>query len=99
MLKVGDRIRIVKLPFKLPLDAVEAYNVLIARKRPVRICELDNDGRPRYSWRVKLPDGTWEHHWDTIFSEDDHWVPVKKRPEVGSELKSGSRVERPGVKL
>jgi hypothetical protein len=53
------------------------YRKLIARKRPVRVFQIDEYRLPWISCRFRLPSGRWEHHWLAI--NDDSWVQVKPR--------------------
>jgi hypothetical protein len=87
-LKVGDRIRIVRLPtdwtrpgYYVHRDTRSAYKKLIARRRPVRVCEIDAWGLPFVRFRFRRKDSTWEHHWLAV--NDDSWVRVKHRPPHG----------------
>jgi hypothetical protein len=82
-LVVGDRIRIVRLPpgidapgYVFHPDTRRLYRRLIARKRPVRVCEI-KDGLPWIHCRFKRKNGTWEHHWLAV--NDDSWVCVRSR--------------------
>jgi hypothetical protein len=83
-LKVGDRIRVVRMPseFTRPGYVVAAmtkklYRDLIARGRSLRIAEIDGDGRPLVSCRFRLKDGRWEYHYLAV--DDDSWVQVRPR--------------------
>lgn len=87
-LKVGDKVRIISIPgfkdgkkiedYVIYPETVRAYKKLIARKRPVVISEIDEDGTPWYEFRLKER-GKWTHHFMAIFEEDDNWVKVKPR--------------------
>jgi hypothetical protein len=85
-LRVGDRVRIVGIPgegvagYYLHRDTRRAYKILIARRRPVRIYTVDHEGLPWFRFRVKLRNGTWEHHFMCIAPADDNWVKVRQRP-------------------
>ncbi len=82
-LRVGDRIRIIGVPgtgiagYYIHPDTTRAYRKLIARGRSLRICEIDQDGRPWFAFRFKLSNGTWEYHRMQILPDDDNWVRVK----------------------
>jgi hypothetical protein len=83
-LRVGDRVRIVQLPSYANLpgrtfhsETRELYERLIARRRSLRIYEVDADGLPWINCRFKLDDGTWEHHYLAL--NDDSWERVKPR--------------------
>ena len=88
-LKVGDKIRIVAIPgfdengkkikgYTIYGETITAYKKLIARKRPVRIYEIDEWGNPWFQFRFKERD-EWHTHIMAIFKEDDNWVRVKTR--------------------
>ncbi|MCA9074914.1 MAG: hypothetical protein KDA93_07775 [Planctomycetaceae bacterium] len=83
-LKVGDRIRIVRMPsdadksgYFFAEETRELYEKLIARGNAQRIYEIDEWGLPWIDCRFKLPDGQWEHH--LLAVNDDSWVRVKSR--------------------
>jgi len=83
-LKVGNRIRIVRMPseFSRPGYSVagftkKLYRDLIARGRSLRIAEIDTDGRPWVSCRFRLKDGRWDYHYLAV--DDDSWVRVRHR--------------------
>jgi hypothetical protein len=84
-LRIGDRIRILSVlgagnkNYTIPPETKRAYRKLIARRRSVRICKIDEYGHPWFSFRFKGKDATWEHHWMVIFPEGGNWVPVKHR--------------------
>jgi hypothetical protein len=83
-LRVGDRIRIVRMPWDadapgrtfLP-ETRRLYRKLIARGRSLRVCRLDEHGLPWVACRFPLRDGRWEHHWLVV--NDDSWVRVRCR--------------------
>ena len=84
-LRVGDRIRIVGIPgkgdpnyFILP-ETKRVYKMLMARKRSVRIFEIDEYGSPWYMCKFKKADGTWDWHYLGVFDGDDNWIPVIQR--------------------
>ena len=81
-LRVGDRIRFFAMPTGFSRDncheeTLEAYRTLIARRRPVRVYELDALMMPWIRFRVRLPDGRWEHH--GLLINHDGWVRVRPR--------------------
>jgi hypothetical protein len=84
-LRVGDRIRIVRMPSKaalegyvLPRDTRRLYKLLIARNRPLRIYEIDKRWRlPWVQCRFRMKNGKWEYHYLAV--NDDSWVRVKSR--------------------
>ena len=83
-LAVGDRIRVVHLPsgidapgYTFHPDTRRLYLRLIARRRSVRVCEIDETGLPWIRCRFRRKNGTWEHHWLAV--NDDSWVRVRSR--------------------
>lgn len=81
-LRVGDRIRFVAMPTGFSRDnchedTLEAYCILIARRRPVRVYRLDEWNMPWIQFRVRLPNGRWEHH--ALLINHDGWVRVRQR--------------------
>ena len=83
-LQVGDRIRIVRLPsgiddpgYVFPPETRELYTTLIARRRPLRICEICEHGLPWIRCQTRDEDGSWIYHYLAI--NDDSWVKVKPR--------------------
>jgi hypothetical protein len=83
-LKVGDRVRIARLPsresldgYVLPADTRRIYRLLMKRKRILEIDEIDKRWRlPWIKFTLKTEDGL-EHHWLAL--NDDSWFRVKKR--------------------
>jgi hypothetical protein len=84
-LRVGDNVRIIGIPgigiagYVLHPDTKRAYQMLIARGRSVRICRIDEDGLPWFSFRIKQKNGIVVHHSMSIMRDDDNWVAVKHR--------------------
>ena len=84
-LKTGDKIRIVAVPgegdpaYYIAKETARTYKKIIARRRPVRIANVDPDGIAWYTVRFRRKDGTWEWHWLSVYPEDTNWVPVKPR--------------------
>jgi hypothetical protein len=84
-LRVGDRIRIVRMPSyealegnTLHRDTRRLYRMLIARNRPLRVYEID--ARWRLPWikcKFRMKTGRWEYHYLAV--NDDSWVRVKSR--------------------
>jgi hypothetical protein len=81
-LRVGDRIRIVRMPSFADTPGAAFFpetrrlpKKLIARRRPVRVFQLDEYGLPWIRCRFRLRNGSWEHHWLAV--NDDSWVRVK----------------------
>ncbi len=59
-------------------DTKKVYETIIARKRPVRICDLSHDGHPVFKC-VIVENVETHHHWLTIYPKEDNWVKVKPR--------------------
>jgi hypothetical protein len=84
-LRVGDRIRIVRMPSVaslegnvLPRDTLRLYRQLIARKRPLRVYEIDERWRlPWIKCKFRTKNGRWEYHYLAV--NDDSWVRVRSR--------------------
>jgi hypothetical protein len=83
-LRVGDRIRLVAEPpewrqqpgYQLPPCTRRLWRLLIARRRPLRIYEVDEWGVPWARCRVRGRGG-WEHHYLAIV--EGGWVRVRPR--------------------
>jgi hypothetical protein len=84
-LKVGDKIRIVSVPgegvdgYYIHHDTRRVYKKIIARRRPVRICEVDGYGTPWYICKFRLKDGRWEKHYLSVSADEANWVRVQPR--------------------
>lgn len=86
-LKVGDRIRIVRLPSAasmsvanghvLPADTRRFYKRLMALKKRLTISEIDGDGRPWIQCTLRRKGGGLDYHFLAV--DDDSWVRVKSR--------------------
>lgn len=83
-LRVGDRIRIVRLPWDANApgqtffpETRKLYEKLIARGRPLRVFKIDEHGLPWVACRFRRRNGSWEYHWLAI--DEDSWVRVKSR--------------------
>jgi hypothetical protein len=79
-LKVGDRIRIVRMPSGVDTfhrDTRKLYKRLIARGYAQRINKICEWGLPWIKCRFLLPDGRWEYH--SLAVNDDSWVLVNNR--------------------
>jgi hypothetical protein len=85
-LKVGDRIRFVRMPwdantdipgYRFSNDLRRLYDRLIARKRSARVSEIDKHGFPWIVARFRCKNGTWEWHRLMIHKDDDSWLPVR----------------------
>src|SRR5437763_16962149 len=67
---LGDRIRLVAEPpewqrpgYHLPSCTRRLWLLLIARRRSLRVCEVDEWGAPWLCCRFRKRDGGWEHHY------------------------------------
>jgi hypothetical protein len=84
-LKVGDRIRIIGVPgegipnYVIHRETVRVYKKLIARKRSVRIREIDEYGVPWFTCKFKKRNGAWEWHSMAVMDSDKNWIPVRPR--------------------
>jgi hypothetical protein len=83
-LRVGDRIRLVAEPpewqrpgYQLPSCTRRLWLLLIARRRSLRVCEVDEWGAPWVRCRFRKRGGGWEHHYLAIVEAG--WVRVKPR--------------------
>lgn len=83
-LKVGDRIRIVRMPsgvdepeYTFHRDTRKLYTRLIARGYAQRISKICEWCLPWIECRFQLPDGRWEYH--SLAVNDDSWVLVNRR--------------------
>lgn len=82
-LRVGDLVRIVRIPgrdilgYHLHRDTRQLYKRLIARKRPVKVYEIDKDGLPWIKCQFRRKSGGLEYHFLAI--NDDSWVRVNRR--------------------
>jgi len=84
-LKVGDRIRITKIPgegissYYLHPETKAVYKKILARKRAVRISEIDEYGVPWYICKFRCQNGKWAMHFLSIAENDDNWQLVQRR--------------------
>ena len=84
-LRIGDRVRITAIPgegvpnYTLHRETRQVYPKIIARKRSVRISEIDEDGQPWYTVKFRRKNGKWEEHVLNIMDSDTNWVPVKRK--------------------
>jgi hypothetical protein len=83
-LRVGDRIRIVRMPSDADVpgitfhrDTRRLYKMLIARNRPLRIAWIDENGLPWIQCRFRRKDERLEYH--SLAVNDDSWVRVLPR--------------------
>jgi hypothetical protein len=87
-LSVGDRIRIVRLHsewtkanYYVPPRTRRLYERLIARRRSVRVCQVDEWGLPWIHFKFREGNGAWVQHYLAV--NDDSWVRVKRRIRAG----------------
>lgn len=84
-LKVGDKIRILDVPGKdipgyyIHKDTVRVYKKIVARKRAVRISNIDEYDQPWYTCKFRCNNGTWEWHSLVVMEDDTNWVRVRKK--------------------
>jgi hypothetical protein len=83
-LKIGGRIRIVRLPspesmdgYVLPANTRRFYKRLIALKKRLTVYEIDRDGLPWIQCQLRRRDGGLAIHFLAV--NDDSWVRVKSR--------------------
>ncbi len=84
-LRVGDRIRFVSLPeewknpdYHVRQESVDFMKLLISRRRSCRVAGIEEDGYPWINARVRLEDGTIEHHGWGVY-EATGWRKVQRR--------------------
>ena len=84
-LRVGDRIRIVRVPsefsrlgYTVHPSTVRLYRLLVKRGRSLRIAEWMGD-MPWIHCRVRRKNGEMEFHYLGINRTEDSWVLVKRR--------------------
>jgi hypothetical protein len=63
----------------VPNFTKRVYKKLIARRRPVRVYEIDEYGGPWYACRFRMKSGAWEYHHLAVDDLDNNWVKVKRR--------------------
>src|SRR5665213_2831494 len=83
-LRVNDLIRVIGIPKDWdkpnhPIDPStrDLFERLITRRRPLRICEIDERGIPWIQCRFRLPNGDWDDH-SLAVDTDDSWTPFRK---------------------
>ena len=82
-LKVGERVRLVRLPphwadpaYHVPWSTRDVYRRLIARRRALRIDEVDEHG----AWvRCQFPSRAGRMHYHHLVLDDGCWVRVVSR--------------------
>lgn len=84
MLRVGDRIRIFRLPgafarpgYHVPRDTRWVFQSLLDRERSLRVREIDESGRPWILCKFRQENGSWRN--DFLLVDNDAWVKVKRR--------------------
>ncbi len=83
-LKVGDRIRIVRMPADEPVlqpGTRRLFKTLIARNRPSRVFWIDEYKHPWIQCRIRGEHGSWHLHWLAV--NDESWVRVRPRRSSG----------------
>src|SRR5258708_358003 len=85
-LRIGDHIRLVAMPsefaqpdYHLHPRTRRVHERLIARRRPVRVCRIDELGLPWIDRRFRERNGNWGHH--SLAFDHDGWVRVRGRSE------------------
>jgi hypothetical protein len=63
--------------YQLPRCTRRLWRLLIARRRSLRVYEVDEWGAPWVRCRIRKPGGGWEHHYLAIV--EGGWVRVKPR--------------------
>ncbi len=83
-LKVGDRVRFVEFPedwsrpgFVLHASSRRFMRVMIRRRRPVRVSNIDETGYPWVKARIRERNGIHYHSW--MISETTSWKLVRPR--------------------
>jgi len=89
-LQVGDKIRLLEIPpeflqegYHVHRDTMQVYKRLLARRRPLRISEIDEDGLPWIECRFRCQDGRWEHHFLAV----NHGGLVRVMPRRSGKVK------------
>lgn len=88
-LRVGDRIRLVATPsvfrqesYFVHRDTMNIYKKLLARRRALRVCKIDEDGVSWIRCRFHQKDGGWE--WHSLAFNHDGFVRVDSPRRGGS---------------
>jgi hypothetical protein len=58
-------------------DTMRVYQQLLARKRSLRICEVDEYGSPWIECRFRRKNGRWE--WHSLSFDHDGFIRVKAK--------------------
>jgi hypothetical protein len=68
-LRVGDRVRLVELPLdffnwpRLHPETRQAYKILLKRRTPVAVYQIDEFGMPWVAFRSRRKNGRIRHDW------------------------------------
>jgi len=83
-LRVGDRIRIVRLPgafaipgYRVHPDTRWVFESLLKRGRSLRVFKIDESGLPWIHCKFRRKNGSWRY--DSLLVDNHAWVKVKKR--------------------
>ncbi len=83
-LKVNDKVKFISIPkewskpgYRIDIDSINFIKLLIKRKSPSRVFEIDEYGYPFIAARTKEGKLTIMHTW--LISEHSGWRKVKKR--------------------
>ena len=83
-LRIGDRIRLVAMPgefaqpgYHLPPCTRRVYERVITKRRPVRVCRIDERGLPWIDCRFREENGGLVYH--SLAFNHDGWVRVRGR--------------------
>jgi len=83
-LKIGDLVKFVALPdewqapnYHVHEESVEFMKVMIARRWPSRVCEIDDWGNPWISARIREEGEIRLHSWAIV--EKTGWRLVRRR--------------------
>jgi hypothetical protein len=66
-----------RLGYNIHRETWQLYKRLLARGRPMRICEIDDWGLPYVCCRFRRKNGRWEHHW--LGLDEMGWVLVEPK--------------------
>jgi hypothetical protein len=84
-LRVGDRIRLVKLDFlnwhTLHIETKQAYKYLLKRRRPLTVYTVDSDGLPWIQFRFRGSRGRLRHDFLAVNHGGLAIVKSRKKPD------------------
>jgi hypothetical protein len=90
-LRVGDRVRLTEIPpeflqegYVIFPETMRVYKKLLARRRSLRVFEIDEYGAPWIKCRFRRKNGTWEWHWLAI--DHDGIARVSKKHSARKRL-------------